>query len=377
MLVLTEYNTKNTTMYKDLVYQIALTQIPRIGDVHAKVLLQHFGSAEAVFAARRRDLEALPGIGTVRANSVKYFTDFSSSEAEIDFIEKYRITPLCLNNPAYPQRLLHCYDSPPLLYYRGNADLNSQKILAIVGTRNFDDYGRQVTESILEELKEQPILIVSGLALGIDSLAHKAAIRNGLPTVGILAHGLDRLYPSVNKKLAKEMLEQGGLLTDYRSGTNPDRQNFPQRNRIVAGICDALLVIESGKKGGSLITAEMANGYNKDVFAIPGKATDARSEGCNYLVKQNKAALVTNAKDIMAAMNWLPVKKPTTKQRKLFVDLSDNEKMVLELLQQNSHHIDELYCKTGIASSGMAAALLSLEMQGIISSQPGKMYQLL
>ncbi|MGG9971399.1 DNA-processing protein DprA [Ferruginibacter sp. SUN002] len=365
-------------MNKDLLYQIALTLVPNIGDVHAKTLVNIFGNAESIFKARKKDLESIEGIGTVRANSIKAFENFESSEAEIKFLDQYKIKPLFITDSDYPKRLLNCYDSPPLLYYRGNADLNTSKIISVVGTRNNSEYGRNICEQIIEELKEENILISSGLAFGIDTIAHKASIKTGLQTVGVLAHGLDRIYPSQNKALAKQMIEQGGILTDFMSNTTPDRQNFPRRNRIVAGMCDALIVIESGKKGGSLITAELANGYNKDVFAIPGKTTDTRSEGCNYLIKNNKAFLLTCADDLLELMNWKEKKKASPKkQRALFIELTNNEKIIVDILQQvESIQIDELYLKSGLSSSAMAGALLTLEMQQIITTLPGKIYKL-
>lgn len=365
-------------MNNDLLYQIALTLVPNIGDVHAKILVNTFGDAASIFKARKKDLENIEGIGTVRANSIKAFDNFTSSEEEIKFIEQYKITPLFLTDDNYPQRLLNCYDSPTLLYYRGTANLNTSRIISIVGTRNNSDYGKNICEKLIEDLQDENILIVSGLAFGIDTIAHKAALKNNLQTIGVLAHGLDKIYPVQNKALAKQMIEQGGLLTDYLSYTNPDKQNFPKRNRIVAGMCDALVVIESGKKGGSLITAELGNGYNKDVFAFPGKTTDARSEGCNYLIKNNKAFLITNAADILELMNWTQKKKSSAKkQRELFIELTDNEKIIVDLLTKNDTiQIDELYIKSGLSSSAMAAALLQLEMQNIVASLPGKVYRL-
>ncbi|MEP6711785.1 MAG: DNA-processing protein DprA [Ferruginibacter sp.] len=365
-------------MNNDLLYQIALTQIPNIGDVHAKALINIYGDAASIFKAPKKELENIEGIGTVRANSIKSFHDFTCCEEEIAFIEKYKITPLFITDEKYPQRLLNCYDSPALLYYRGNADLNNAKIVSIVGTRNHSDYGKQICEKLVEELKEQNILIVSGLAFGIDTIAHKSALKNNLQTVAVLAHGLDRIYPSQNKSLAKQMTTQGGLLTDFKSSTNPDKQNFPKRNRIVAGICDALVVIESSKKGGSLITAELANSYNKDVFTIPGRATDIKSEGCNYLIKNNKASLITGAGDLLEMMNWDENKKINPKkQRELFIELTPDEKIVIDILQQqDAIQIDELYFKTGLSSSAVASALLMLEMQSVILSLPGKVYKL-
>jgi DNA processing protein len=363
-------------MPNDLLYQIALTQVPNIGSVHAKALVNIYGAAQAVFKAKRKELECIEGIGTVRAGSIKSFTDFTSSEAEIKFIEQYKISPLFINDAAYPKRLLQCYDSPVLLYYKGSADLNAGKIVSIVGTRSNTDYGKLICEKLIEDLAAENILVVSGLAFGIDTIAHKAALKNNLPTVGVLAHGLDTLYPAQNKALARQMLEQGGLLTEYPSHTNPDKQNFPRRNRIVAGICDALVVIETGKKGGSLITAELANNYNKDVFAIPGRTIDNKSEGCNYLIRNNKASLITGAADLMDMMNWAKAPAKVKKQRELFIELSPDEKTIVDILQQQPQvHIDELYFKSGLSSSAVAAALLMLEMQGIVACMPGKMYK--
>ena len=366
-------------MTNDILYQIALTLVPNVGDVHAKALVSLYGDAQSIFKAKRKELETIEGIGTIRAKSIKSFIDFTSIEEEIKFIEKYKIAPLFITDKNYPQRLLNCYDSPALLYYRGNADLNTSKIISIVGTRNNSEYGKSVTEKIIEELAEQNIIVVSGLAFGIDTIAHRAALKNNLHTVGVLAHGLDRIYPTQNKTLAKQMIDQGGLLTDFISNTNPDRQNFPKRNRIVAGMCDAIIIIESSKKGGSLITAELANGYNKDVFAIPGKTTDSKSEGCNYLIKQNKASLITAAADVVELMNWAPNGKcQKKKQRELFIELTADEKIITDILQQReSIQIDELYFKSGLSSSAVAQALLMLEMQNVVVSLPGKVYKLL
>jgi DNA processing protein len=366
-------------MPNDLLYQIALTLIPNIGDVHSKALVNIYGDAESIFKAKRKELENIEGIGSIRAGCIKAFNNFQSSEEEMAFLEKYKISPLFITDKNYPQRLLNCYDSPALLYYRGNADLNTSKIIAIVGTRNNTDYGKTVCEKLMDDLAGENILVVSGLAFGIDTIAHKAALNNNLPTVGVLAHGLNKIYPAQNKSLAKQMTAHGGLLTEFISNTNPDKQNFPKRNRIVAGISDAVIVIETGKKGGSLITAELGNNYNKDVFAIPGRTSDSKSEGCNYLIRNNKAALINNADDLLELMNWKPTAKPVAKkQRELFIELSPDEKIVVDILQQQeSIQIDELYFKSGLSSSAVAAALLMLEMQGVVASMPGKLYKLI
>ncbi|MDQ2720812.1 MAG: DNA-processing protein DprA [Bacteroidota bacterium] len=365
-------------MYNELLYQIALTLIPNIGDVNSKALINHFGSAEAIFNAPKKELNDLEGIGTIRANSIKDFKDFSRAEEEIQFIKKYQIKPLFLTAKDYPRRLLNCYDSPTLLYYKGNADLNSSRIVAIVGTRNHNEYGKNICEKLIEELINENIIIVSGLAFGIDTIAHKTSIKNNLETVGVLAHGLDRVYPSQNTSLAKQMILCGGLLTEFKSDTTPNKQNFPARNRIVAGISDAIIIVESGLKGGSLITAELGNGYNKDVFAIPGRVNDTKSEGCNYLIKNNKAAMITCAGDLLENMGWKQTKKPSPKkQRELFIELTADEKIITDILQiQEQVHIDELYFKSKLSSSAVAQALLMLEMQGIVSSLPGKIYKM-
>jgi DNA processing protein len=365
-------------MYHDLLYQIALTLIPNIGDVHSKALVNHFGSAEAIFKAKKRELDGLEGVGSVRANSILNFKDFSVAETELKFVETYKIKTLFLTDKEYPQRLLNCYDSPPLLYYKGNADLNTSKIVAIVGTRSHNEYGKNICERLVEELKNEDILIISGLAFGIDTIAHKTSLKNNLSTIGVLAHGLDRVYPSQNSALAKQMISCGGLLTEFKSNTIPGKQNFPGRNRIVAGISDAVVVIESGIRGGSLITAELGNGYNKDVFAFPGRVGDTKSEGCNYLIKNNKAALITGADDLLENMGWKQSKKTSVKkQRELFIELTAEEKVVIEILQtQEQVHIDDLYFKSKLSSSAVAQALLMLEMQGVVSSFPGKIYKI-
>lgn len=365
-------------MYPDLVYQIALTLVPNIGDVRAKSLIEHFETAERIFKAPLKELEKIDGIGTIAAKSIKHFDDFKRCEKEVAFIKKAGITPLFLTDPNYPQRLLNCYDNPPMLYYRGNADLNHSKIISIVGTRKNSDYGKSVCDSLIADLKNEDVLIISGLAFGIDTVAHKAALKNDLKTVGVMAHGLDKIYPAQNKELALEMLGNGGLLSDFMSGTNPDRQNFPRRNRIVAGICDALIVIESSKKGGSLITAELANSYNKDVFAIPGRVNDSRSEGCNYLIKSNKSLLITCANDLLEIMNWKAAPKKAKKQRELFIELTPDERIITDILAaQENMRIDELYLKSGLSSSAVANALLMLEMQGVVAALPGKVFKLL
>lgn len=367
-------------MNAELLYQLALPLVPQVGDVQAKILLQYFGQASAIFKAKKTELEKIDGIGAIRAKAIKSFNDFSTAEKEIQFIQKFNITPLFITDAGYPQRLLNCYDPPSLLFYKGGADLNTAKIVAIVGTRSNTPYGREVTEKLVHDLVAQNVLIVSGLAYGIDALAHKAALKNGLPTVGVVGHGLDKIYPSENTALAKEMIrEGGGILTEFFSGTKPDKHNFPLRNRVVAGISDATVIVETIIKGGSMITAKLADAYNRDVFAIPGRTTDSKSSGCNYLIRNNKAVLLTEATELIELMGWQQKEKAKAKkQRELFIELSDEEKKVVTLLQQKETvAIDELNLSTGLNSSAVAAALLNLELQGVVTSLPGKIYKLL
>ena len=364
-------------MKSDVLYQIALTLVPNIGDVISRELINRFGSAENIFKAKKKDLEALEGMGSIRVNAILNFSNFKAAEEEVKFIEKYKIQVYSFSDEKYPKRFLNCYDPPVLLYFKGNADLNASKIIGIVGTRKNSDYGKQLCEKVIEELSQEDVIIVSGLAFGIDTIAHKSALKNGLKTIGVVGHGLDRIYPSENKSLAKEMIENGGILSEFKSGTNPDKQNFPRRNRIVAGICDAILVVESSIKGGSLITAEVANGYNKDVFAFPGRTTDVRSEGCNYLIRSNKAALASSGNNILEVLGWATVEKKKKQQRELFIELSEEERTIINILQfKEQMHIDELYLSSGLSSSIVASVLLNLEVQGLITSLPGKLYRI-
>lgn len=365
-------------MTNTLLYQIALTLINDIGPVQAKLLLEHFGNAEAIFKARKKDLGFVEGIGDLRAAQIKSFDNFKEAEEEIRFIEKHHIQPLFIGDKSYPQKLLNCYDAPTMLYYRGTANLNADKIISIIGTRSNTDYGKQVTEQLIEELSEHHITVISGLAFGIDAIAHKASVKQGLPTVGVLAHGLDSIYPGQHKSLAKEMLLHGGLLTEFRKGIKADKHNFPKRNRVVAGMAEATIVIETAARGGSMITAELAYNYNKDVFAVPGKITDGKSSGCLKLIQQNKAVLLTNTTQLLQEMGWLQKPINTRKQRTLFIDLSPEEKIIANILHEKEMvHIDEIYLKSHLSSSTVAAAILNLELQNVVLSLPGKMYKMM
>lgn len=365
-------------MNDELIYQIALTRVPQIGDTHAKTLIHKYGKASDIFKAPVRHLEKIEGIGSIRAKNIKSFRDIRSCEIEIKYMEKSGIRPIFLTSDEYPKRLLHCYDNPVLLYYKGNVHLNDHKIISIAGTRKNSEYGKTICHTLIEALKKLNILVVSGLAYGIDTIAHKSCVINDVPTVAVLAHGLDKVYPPENKGLSCEILKNGGLLTEFGIGSNPDRQNFPKRNRITAGICDALIIIESGRKGGSLITAELANGYNKDIFAVPGRLNDSKSEGCNYLIKSHKAHMICNAEDIIEMMGWNQPKISTKeKQSKLFVDLSKDEKTICDILNNlGQAHFDTIFIKSNLTYSNLAGSLLSLEIKNIITTLPGKIYKL-
>jgi DNA processing protein len=365
-------------MDKDLPWLIALTQVPHIGPVHARILLQEKGSAQAIFNSSRRELECIPGIGSVRADCIRRSRDTGRAEQEIRFMEKYRIQALALGQAGYPQRLSHCYDAPVLLYYRGVADLNALKIISIIGTRTPTEYGKDRVRDLLLALAPHGPLVLSGLAYGIDTLAHRHALKNNLHTVGILAHGLDRIYPHANKSLAREMMEQGGLLTDFPSGTNPDAVNFPRRNRIVAGMSDAVIVVETGEKGGSMITARLANGYDREVFALPGRITDAKSAGCHALIRENRAHLLAKPEDIAGTLDWdQSLKAPARVQPLLITELSRPEQAILDLIREKgSPTIDEIRRQGGLSAGDTAGVLLSLEMLQVIVPLPGKRYRM-
>ncbi len=365
-------------MTNDLLYQIALTLVPNVGCVPVKTLIEHFNTAENIFKAKEKDLSNIESIGLIKAKSIKAFEDFKTAEDEIKFIEKYKVQPVFISSESYPKRLLNCYDPPSMLYYKGNANLNASKIISIVGTRSNTDYGKQVTEKLISELSELNVLIVSGLAFGIDAIAHKTALQNELETVAVLAHGLHTIYPHQHKTLAKEIVQRGGLLTEFRNGDAPDKHNFPKRNRIVAGMADATVVIETAIKGGSMITAELANNYNRDVFALPGRTTDLKSAGCNYLIQNNKAVLFTDAKELAQSLGWQSKKINKKQQKELFIELSDDEKIILSILKEKeTTHIDEINIRSSLSSSSVAAAILNLELQNVIAGLPGKVYKLL
>ena len=363
----------------DLIYKIALTLIPGVGSVNGKSLVAYCGGVRAVFLEKKRALLKIPGIGEQTVNAITNHNVFDRAEEEIRFIRHKNITPLFYLEKDYPVRLKQCHDSPLMLYYKGTADLNVPKVVAMVGTRNATEYGRDMCRKIIEGLVEQNVLLISGVAYGIDTWSHKAALENKLETIGVLGHGLDRVYPYANRTLAEKMLESGGLLSEYMSNTLPDRENFPMRNRIIAGMSDAVVVVEAAETGGALITAEIANSYNRDVFAIPGRIGDLHSEGCNKLIKINKAALLQSAKDIIYLMNWNDVKgNKKSMQRQLFINLTGDEELIVEILKEKGDlDIDTLLIESAMMPAKAASVLLNMEFEGIIRCLPGKVYRLL
>lgn len=360
-----------------LLYQIALTKINGVGPIAARHLISHLGDTESIFSASKKQLMAVPGIGLRLAANILAAQALREAESELRFIEKHGIEVIFWGGKNYPKRLAECADAPILLYYKGNANLNAARAISIVGTRNATSYGKSICAELIKALRPYDVTVISGLAYGIDSYAHRNALANGIPTVGVLGHGLDRIYPAANREMAARMLDAGGLLTEFSSGTNPDRQNFPMRNRIIAGLADVTVVVEAAVKGGALITAEIANTYNRDVCAFPGNLDREFSAGCNYLIKTNRAHLITHAKDLQYLMNWELIQAPVQpKQLEPHVSLDTAEQRAYAaILATGQVAIDELSRQLQWPQSKLAITLLQLEMKGIIVALPGKVYR--
>lgn len=358
-------------------HQIALSLVNNIGPVSAKTLLSYVGDAETIFKTPIAKLAKVPGVTEKRLKADAFTEALTKAEAELKYIDRHGVDVLFYTDANYPKRLKNCDDSPILLYSKGNAELNMQRVVSIVGTRNSTDYGKQICEQLIADLQRYNVLVVSGLALGIDVAAHKECLKCDVPTVGVLGHGLDKFYPAPNRATAEKMQLNGGILTEYISGTKANREHFPARNRIVAGMADATIVVEAGIKGGALITAEIANSYNRDVFAFPGRIGDTYSEGCNFLIRHHKASLLSCIEDFAFSMGWEEnvVAKPI-EQLSLFTDLTDSERVVFDTIKANQSPlaIDELVVRTRMPLSTLAMDLLNMEMQGVIRSLPGKMY---
>jgi DNA processing protein len=367
------------------IHTIALMQVPGIGVVWGRHLIEAMGSAENVFLRRKEIPDVMPEARPRVVDILNCPQAIAKAEEEYTFIRKNHIRCLTIHDPDYPSRLRECEDAPIVLYFKGSCNLNALHIINMVGTRNATDYGKQMCINFLRDLKQlcPDVLVVSGLAYGIDVCTHRAALQHKLPTVGVLAHGLDRIYPPAHRNTAIEMLEEGGLLTEFPSKTQPDRYNFISRNRIVAGMSDATIVVESAIKGGSLITAELAEGYHRECFAFSGRATDIYSQGCNRLIQQNKASLLQSAEDFVRMMNWenslVPRKtKQTTVQRNLFPNLSEEEEKVVSLIASTDDtQINSLVVEMNIPIHKMSALLFELEMKGVVKALAGNRYELM
>lgn len=363
-----------------LKFRIGITLINGIGNNLAKNLIAYLGNEEAVFKEKKNNLSRIPGIGeTLAKEIVNHKQALLRAEQEIEFILKNDIQYLYYTDKNYPFRLKECPDAPLMLFSRCAQNLNDAKFVSIVGTRNATEYGKEICRNLASALTTIPnLVIISGLAYGIDICAHKSALDYRIPTIGIVAHGLDVIYPSAHRSIAVRMLEQGGVITEYLSKTKPDRQNFVQRNRIIAGMSDALIVVESAQKGGALITAELANDYNRDVFAFPGRITDEWSKGCNALIKNNRASLIESPQDFIRQMGW----DQQTNHRKdvqaaLFTDLSEEESLIYSIIRKHMDgiHVNQLSVISSISYSKLTSLLLEMEFKALVKCIPGGIYR--
>ncbi len=362
--------------HSDLFYVLALQKVEGIGDINAKKLLAHCGSAEEIFKAKTSKLVSIDGIGSVLLKNLRDKSVFEKAENELRFIEENKINTVFFQEEDYPDRLRHCIDSPIVLFTSGNIDLKSRKIISIVGTRQITSYGSEFCRKLIADLSPLNPVIVSGFAYGVDIVAHQAAIENKLQTIGVVAHGLNQVYPKAHKKFVSKVENNGGFITEFWSSSNPEKENFIKRNRIVAGISEATIVIESADKGGSLITANMANDYNRDVFAVPGRISDKFSQGCNNLIKTQKANLLTSAADLIYILNWDLEKEVKPIQKQLFVSLDYDEQKIYDYLQKNGKQLlDVIALECGFPIFKISSTLLNMELKGVVRPLPGKLFE--
>lgn len=362
--------------FDDLFYNLRLYFTPGIGHITIKRLLKHCGSAEAVYAEKKKTITRIEGISQTVVDKLFRPPDNQLIEKEIAKMQKLQINYCTFLDTSYPAPLQHCYDSPFMLFYEGKLPSEHHRIVSIVGTRSATEYGKACTNQLINDLAGYDITIVSGLAYGIDITAHLAAVKHDLETIAVVAHGLGYTYPALHKKHLSSILKKGGIITEYPSLIKPDKENFPMRNRIIAGLAEATIVVEASEKGGALITARIANSYNRDVFAFPGRTNDMYSQGCNRLIKNNEATLIESAEDLLVSLGIKKKKKAEVIQSRLFVELDQEEKILLDLLQPvDCLGIDDLSLNAGLPSSKTSALLLSLEMKGLVMSLPGKKYK--
>ena len=362
----------------ELHYILSLQKVDGIGDIMAKKLIQHFGSAENVFKAKSNELASIDGVGNILLRNLKNKNVFGQAEMEHKYIQQNNIQVSFFKDENYPEKLKHCIDGPILLFTAGNINIKQKRIISIVGTRQITAYGIDFCKKLLSDLAPLDPIIVSGFAYGVDIVAHQAAMENNLQTIGVLAHGLNQIYPKNHKKYMNKMEQNGGFMTEFWSNSNPERENFVKRNRIVAGISEATIVIESADKGGSLITANLANDYNRDVFAVPGRTSDKYSQGCNNLIKTQRANLLTSAADLVYILNWDIDKKVKMVQKQLFVDLEPQEQTVYDFLQKNGkEHIDTIALECNLPIFKISTLLLNMELKGLARPLPGKLFEVI
>ncbi|MFM2428360.1 MAG: hypothetical protein RL012_244 [Bacteroidota bacterium] len=364
---------------EEKIYQIALSQVRGVGYVLSKKMIVRFGSAQAIFQSTLQALTKAPGISKRIAQDIRSSDAFSKAAALLASHDKANTRVITPWEDAYPERLKHIYGVPTLLYFRGNVDLNQAKVISIVGTRNATNYGKKVVETLLSDLSTYPLLIVSGLAYGIDIHAHRTALELGLPTLAVVAGGVDTIYPAAHKRTAEAMLAQGGLLSEHPLQTRPEAHQFAARNRIIAGISDATIVAEAGQKSGALITANYANEYNREVFAVSGGIYAPYSAGCHHLVKTHQANLLTRAADIVDAMHWdeeVPAAKNILDVLDKLPELTEAERSAVQTIGRLEVHIDELSYQTQIPLNRLSAILLQLELKKIVKFLPGKRFRL-
>jgi len=362
---------------EELLYVLALQRAKGIGDINSKKLISYCGSAKNVLKEKRVNLEKINGIGS---STIKHLFDsknLKEAEKELQYVNKNNVETLYFEDKNYPEKLKHCIDAPILLFKEGDFSFKNQPVLSIVGTRKITSYGREFCEKLISDLAEYNPIIVSGFAYGVDICAHKTALKNKLTTIGVLAHGFEEVYPKSHKKYITEINKEGGFITDFWHNDELIRENFLKRNRIVAGISEATIIIESAEKGGSLVTADIANSYSRDVFAVPGRSTDKLSKGCNDLIKRNKAAILTSAKDLVEMLNWdIQLEKEKVIQKQLFVELNESEQLVYDFLVENGKElldIISLNCKLPIYQT--STVLFNLEMKSVVKPLPGKLYE--
>ena len=355
---------------------LALQKVDLVGDIVAKKLLNHFEKASDVFSAKANILTSIDGIGSILVKNLKDKSIFQKAEAELKFIQDNHIDVHFYKHNSYPDKLKHCFDAPILLFSTGNINLKQTKIISIVGTRQVTSHGAEFCRNLIAEIAPLNPIIVSGFAYGVDIVAHQAAMEHNLQTIGVLAHGLNQIYPSSHKKYCKKMEENGGFMTEFWSNSNPDKENFVKRNRIVAGMTEATIVIESAERGGSLITASLANDYNRDVFAVPGRITDKYSLGCNNLIKTQKANLLTSAADLIYMLNWDIKESKKGVQKQLFVDLLPDEQKVYDyLLQNGTEEMDVIALECQFPIYLLSGMLLNMELKGVIRPLQGKKFE--